>query len=431
MGAIFSNLPPITLTFIIVIALLTLVFHAKYSDKASEYGPTILTTVGIFATFLGIAMGLAKFDSTNVGDSVPELLQGLKTAFFGSVFGVGGALTLKFRHYFAPEKREFEGSGVDGDITAGDLLKVLNHIRNALVGGEEGTLISQLKLSRSDSNERLDALKKAQLEALQKLSEMGSKQLVEALKDVIRDFNAKITEQFGENFKQLNDAVGKLLVWQEQYKAHVDQSIKIQTETVASMKTASENYADMVGKSSIFSKTAQDLSALLASLETQKQQLVGALKSLADLLKTASGSLPQIETKVMELTNQLSNSVVQNQQVLGRALTETTNQTRTAIQDNQQTLNKALADNTLLIKNSIQTVNQELAKVNQEFNKHIGDLANKTKEQVSVLDAALTEELQKSLTSLGKQLTALSEKFVSDYMPLTERLRQVVQMARQ
>ena len=72
-------------------------------------------------------------------------------------------------------------------------------------------MVSQLKLLRSDTNERLDVLKKAQIEALQKLSEMGSKALVEALRDVIRDFNTKITEQFGDNFKQLNEAVAKLL----------------------------------------------------------------------------------------------------------------------------------------------------------------------------------------------------------------------------
>jgi hypothetical protein len=32
---------------------------------------------------------------------------------------------------------------------------------------------------------------------------MGSKALVEALRDVIRDFNQNLTEQIGENFKEL------------------------------------------------------------------------------------------------------------------------------------------------------------------------------------------------------------------------------------
>jgi hypothetical protein len=54
----------------------------------------------------------------------------------------------------------------------------------------------------------------------------------------------------------------------------------------------------------------------------------------------------------------------------------------------------------------------------------------KTKEQISNLDAALTEELKKSLESLGRQLAALSERFVSDYAPLTDKLRRIVEMAK-
>jgi len=46
--------------------------------------------------------------------------------------------------------------------------------------------------------------------------------LVEALRDVIHDFNNKITEQFGDNFKELNEAVGRLLIWQEDYKGFVE-----------------------------------------------------------------------------------------------------------------------------------------------------------------------------------------------------------------
>ena len=57
-------------------------------------------------------------------------------------------------------------------------------------------------------------------------------------------------------------------------------------------------------------------------------------------------------------------------------------------------------------------------------------LSAHTKEQVVALDTALSEELTKSIRTLGEHLTALSRRFVEDYMPLTESLRSVVQMAR-
>ena len=48
--------------------------------------------------------------------------------------------------------------------------------------------------------------------------ENNQKAIIEALENVIKDFNEKLTEQFGENFKQLNEAVEKLVDWQDRYK---------------------------------------------------------------------------------------------------------------------------------------------------------------------------------------------------------------------
>jgi hypothetical protein len=529
-----TALPLETQVFIGVIVVLTIGSHVSYGEKTLAYGPTILTTMGIFATFLGIALGLSGFDTADIQASVPALLAGLKTAFWASVVGVGGALTIKLRHFFTPVKLEVNGSGADGEITAADLAKLLQNIQQALVGSDDSTLVSQLKLSRQDTNDRLDALKKtqeeallklsemgsndlaellqgiqqalvgsddstlvsqlklsrqdtndrlddlkkAQEDALLKLSEMGSKSLVEALRDVIKDFNSKLTEQFGDNFKQLNEAVGRLLVWQEQYKAHIEEMAKRQMEIVDSMSMASDHYSQLVNKADTFTNIATDLSTLLTSLETQKQQLIGALKSLADLLTAASGSLPEIENKVMELTRQLANSVEANQKEISKTLVENTQLIRTSIQTvgqdlgnvnqafnqhlgelaektdkqvlvigdkvinltdkltsavetNQKEISKALAENVQFIRTSIQGVEQDFAKINQDLNKQLEELAGKTVKQVSILDAALTEELTKSLESLGRQLAALSEKFVSDYSPLTDKLRDLVSMAKE
>lgn len=218
---LMAEVPLVTQVFLAAIVLMWIYFNIRYDEKTAVYAPTILTTTVILATFVGIALGLLDLDLKNIQSSLPQLLSGLKTAFFASVAGVSGALTIKLRHYFVGVRHSAPGTGADGEVTAADLAALLRGIQQALVGNDEATLVSQLKLLRLDTNERLEALRKAQIEALQKLSEMGSASLVEALRDVIKDFNAKLSEQFGENFKQLNNAVGKLLVWQEQYKDHI------------------------------------------------------------------------------------------------------------------------------------------------------------------------------------------------------------------
>ena len=71
---------------------------------------------------------------------------------------------------------------------------------------------------------------------MQKLAESNSKALIIALQEVIRDFNTKITDQFGDNFKQLNQAVGAMLEWQKQYREQVGEMIEQQVALLRTWK---------------------------------------------------------------------------------------------------------------------------------------------------------------------------------------------------
>jgi hypothetical protein len=135
----YFGLPRVTQFFLLAIVLLTLAFHLSFTPKTVSQGPTILTTVGIFATFVGIALGLSQFDTTNIQASVPALLSGLKTAFWASVFGVGGALTLKFRDFIVGPRQQAGDLEQGDDTTATDLANHLKSINRALVGNEEGS----------------------------------------------------------------------------------------------------------------------------------------------------------------------------------------------------------------------------------------------------------------------------------------------------
>ncbi|OUW02720.1 MAG: hypothetical protein CBD16_03890, partial [Betaproteobacteria bacterium TMED156] len=68
---------------------------------------------------------------------------------------------------------------------------------------------------------------------------------------------------------------------------------------------------------------------------------------------------------------------------------------------------------------------------NQEILKHsLLDNVSIIKEGVVNLDQALQKELNDSLEMLGRQLASLSNKFVDDYTPLTEKLQKVVEISK-
>ena len=59
-----------------------------------EMWPSLVSTLGVLGTFAGITMGLYYFDTSDLTNSIPLLLSGLKTAFFTSLAGMAGALVL-------------------------------------------------------------------------------------------------------------------------------------------------------------------------------------------------------------------------------------------------------------------------------------------------------------------------------------------------
>ena len=84
---IAGEVPLVTQLFLICIVIMWFYFNMKFDEKAAAYAPTILTTTGILATFVGVAIGLLDLDAKDVQGSLPQLLGGLKTAFFASVAG--------------------------------------------------------------------------------------------------------------------------------------------------------------------------------------------------------------------------------------------------------------------------------------------------------------------------------------------------------
>lgn len=374
-------------------------FFFKFNARTVSNAPTVLTSVGIFGTFLGVAIGLSDFNTEDIRSSVPTLIDGLKTAFWSSVMGIFCALTIKIRHLYEIQKithtEESHGATID------DIVNQLSDVNKALIGEEESTLLSQIKLMRQDSNDKLDGLRQSMEDFIKNMAENNSKALIEALNEVIRDFNAKINEQFGENFKQLNEAVGKMLEWQERYKLQMEEMIAQQQITADSMVTATKNYEDAVENTSRFSEVANDLSEVVKILELQREHIHNSVKELALLIESAKTGLPDIETKITQLVTQVTQGVQNNSDAMEEA-----------------------------INSSAKNMDNLLTQSNTRFNKHIDEISEKTRTQVTELDKAMSEELTKALESFGRQLTALSEKFVSDYTPLTEKLRKLVSVSR-
>ena len=137
-----------------IVGLIVILFFLSVGKNAKRNYKNEIVSLGVFGTFVGIAIGLYHFDVTDIKISMPLLLDGLKTAFITSGVGI----------FFS-------------------------------------IIISIFKPIKSNKSQTLDAL------------EM-----------VVKDFNKNLTAQFGDNFKQLNESVKAMIVWQDNYKTQLTKS---------------------------------------------------------------------------------------------------------------------------------------------------------------------------------------------------------------
>ncbi len=83
-----------------------------------EFFPSLVSTLGVLGTFWGITKGLMAFDTTDLDRSIPDLLDGLKTAFFTSLAGMVGSMILSA--FISRKQDEKDGGVSDINQAAGE-----------------------------------------------------------------------------------------------------------------------------------------------------------------------------------------------------------------------------------------------------------------------------------------------------------------------
>ncbi|GJA00578.1 hypothetical protein ECV0102_09260 [Enterobacter cloacae] len=338
------------------------------------------------------------------------MLEGVKTAFIASLSGVFGSLVIRTRHYFQ-NKPIPQTSGTPKAASLDDVVAATQALQQSIAGNEDSSLLTQLKLMRQEQADELRALRSAFDTFSKKMAEDGSKALIDALKEVINDFNSQINEQFGENFKHLNASVEKLVIWQQQYKDELDMLQAVQKSSANDLREVSLGLASFIGQASSFAQTAEALEKTLEHLAQQHQNIEQSQRSMSEVLSQMKEVTPQFSRKIDEMTTSMALGVTKLQNNVYDIVTDFGTQAQSFSSEIKRFLTE--------------TLNQSQSEVSSGLTQSM----EKIHQSVVALDTGLQEELTKSLETLGRQLASLSEKFVADYTPLTERLREVVRIA--
>ena len=374
-----------------VVAPLFQIFQKGKNPIELERGNFIDALKGIETSGeINLRAQLVKLDTTlkKEGSETREVLDNIKTDLAGihtSLTEEEGA-TLKLLHHlmttFSNKHDELIRSQVEDHRETREMLMGIKTeivgIEDALTGENESTVFAQLQELTSTVSEKVG-------EIAAKVGEVATGQLIEALREVIRDFNKNLTEQFGENFKQLNEAVERTVEWQEQYRQQMNElaeEFRIAAQSIeqsrAALASASQSLMTIEDQSESLVSIAEKLDPILHTLNDQ-------LEAFSELRQRAHDAFPLIESRLNNLTIDFSDVV------------------KTAITDSQnsmETQRTALATQVDQLQRSTNETNQQVTELTTSLSDTIKTSIAESQASMNQQREALTNQLQQLQTTM-------------------------------
>lgn len=421
----------------------------------TQYAPTLLTTLGILGTFFGIVAGLLAFDVQDIDGSIEGLLSGMKTAFITSLAGM--LLSIVYKVLVSTGILTVAAAEeIDEDqIGAAELYGVMveqregiSALNQAIGSGDESSLTGQMKLLRSDVN---DAEKQSRKEfgefqeklwiKLQDFADMMSKSateaVIDALRQVITDFNQNLTEQFGDNFKKLNEAVEKLVEWQDNYKGQLDdmtkqyaQGVTAITETQTAVSSIREN-AGQIPESMI------RLGEVMTVNQHQVQELGRHLDAFKDVRDKAVEAVPQLKEQIgltVEGVENASKLLTDGIAKTSEALKESISQSASEFQESAFSANQSLVSASDVIQKSSEQTGELLKDLSEELNNSFRNLVADMNEQNKSISEtlrdsgkAVLEEAARSRESFETGLESMRNQLVNSLEQMADQQANQVQ----
>ncbi|WP_157378618.1 hypothetical protein [Aliagarivorans taiwanensis] len=428
----------------IIIACFVVSLYWKKQDKHAAftaYTPTLLTSLGILGTFTGIITGLLDFDTNLIDESIGPLLGGLKTAFTTSLAGM--LFSILYKSILATGVLSATDSNQvnDEDIDIKDLYAVMKQqvtgieeLKASISDNDEGSLLGQFKLLRADTNEshktnnKLTAEMASHIELLLQvaqtqrsefkefeerlwiklqdfadmLSKSATEQVIEALKQVIQDFNNNLIEQFGDNFKALNEAVHELVTWQANYKDQLQEMKHQYDHGVQAITQTGESVASISNEAKVIPEAMSNLKAVMEVNQHQITELDRHLDAFQAVRDKAVEAVPEIKDQIelaiagaKQANDLLASGIVESSDHIKTVITESADNYRSTVDQTRA----ALTESAQATANSSEEIKKQFSDALEDINAHMRDLVT---------------ELQQGSKSLNDNYREASSALISE-----------------
>ncbi|MEC7985687.1 MAG: MotA/TolQ/ExbB proton channel family protein [Myxococcota bacterium] len=318
-----ENFSTYYISFMLIVVLVYL-FQRKDVSTASS----LASQLGILGTFLGIIGALQDMDVSTVSAGVPSLLAGMQTAFYSSAAGILLSMSLKI---FKSSISSYLGEEGVTEITSTDFLQEMR---------QTNLILSEIQLGNAQSFALIS----------EKLDTSNTEELERKIEILVDELQQNFGDNFSKNLEQFNNAVEKVITWQQ----------------------SSSNQMERADKTfKILFKLMENLPNKVAELEKQFQKIsLGTEKS--------SKNLRIVVQQYQELAKSL-----QDQKGTMDALIQNFDKAQksynSAVENQIQRFNKVLDDE---LSKSLKNVGGQLSTLSEKFVDDYGILTDKLQEVV-------------------------------------------------
>ena len=415
----------VTIIFGILVAYILYFFlKEKQYSKESVLG-NIASTIGVLGTFVGISIGLWKFNPNDITSSVPLLLSGMKIAFATSIIGMAASIFMK---YIALKNEDEEN--ID------DIMELFNtmiaesrNVNNTLIENQKQTenVLNKVSEIWASHQENLTVELKSEIASL-------NNNTISKQEELIGEF-----KKLGECFTLLNSGVNNLLTWQENYKETIENTTKELEIVIQTIHNADESIESISKNSSLIKENNENLSEVLKEINKTQNVIIDSNKSIIEISNTAKESIPQINEHFTNIDNRTKESTAYLQTLISENLNniksylekiteDVLSKTTQSIYENNRQFKYEISEHIsqckMLIyslKDLIPDINEHLLSTQKRFNKTLihfnEEVQNSLKEN--------TYEINKQIQLL-KETTANINNTLDDTISLsTKRLENI------
>lgn len=298
----------------------------------------------------------------------------------------------------------------------------------------------------NDNTVQITEMKESFNKFLETMAENNNKAFINALKEAIENLNSKLTAQLGDNFKELNLAVGELNSWQKENKDQIialtDSFEKCNTE----FKQASTIFESLGGPLNTLKNTVSEFKDSNEKNVAVQTELTQTIIKIQDLNKNFVEHFNRINELInrnfehfKNYTESITNAANKTVENFGEAVSQSIENNiknvndfskaieNTVIKNNERlmTIEKASEQFSETLNMSGKSIGDQVESLTVMWQQNMIELRDKIIKEYNELAKTSGEAQEEAIQNLGAALGKITEKMTVNYAELANKIEQL------